>query len=676
MTKRLSCGLGCGGDMTIQTHELLGREGTNASPHDPIQGKILVTGATGFLGGALTRKLCAYGAQVIALGRNCERGLTLERLGARFVPVDLRDKAAVRHACDGVDVVVHSAALSSAWGKRSDFIAHNVDATRHVVSACIAQGVRRLVHISSPSVISRHEPQEDLDEETPMPQHFVSCYSETKALAEGVVQEAILQGLDAVILRPKAIYGPGDRALFPRIIESLRSGRLPIIGDGQTYTQITHVDDVVAAIELAISTEAARGQTYLITGDEEVNLWELFTWIAEYEGVSPPSRHMSAKRAMRVGAILETVWRWLRLPKEPPLTRYKASILSHTQLYSIERARRELNYQPKVPWREGLTEFLRGVHAVQVDAPIDSVDELEVTPEDSAEAHAGSTSVLSSSTTEYSVKLRIFNAGRVIAPDFIFRPRGEMRWVKVPAMFALLEHPIHGYILFDTGHSTRFYDATRAFPFRLYRWATPTEITLSDHAAAQLSALGVEPQDLSMIVISHFDPDHIGGLKDFADVPLVCHWRAWSSIAGKRGWSALKVRLIPGLLPEDASSRIRLLPDFNGPSLPHLGPTYDLFNDGSVRLVELKGHAAGHIGALLSLKDGAYALLCADGIWTRDQLTADGVHGGLHKLIAANRKQQVETYRRLALFRREHPEIRYLPCHCFEAESEVLDLWL
>jgi glyoxylase-like metal-dependent hydrolase (beta-lactamase superfamily II) len=416
--------------------------------------------------------------------------------------------------------------------------------------------------------------------------------------------------------------------------------------------------------------EVARGQTYLIIGDEEVNLWDIVAWIAEHEGISPPSRRMTIRKAMRIGALLEGAWRLFRLPKEPPLTRYKASILSHTQLYSIDKARRELKYQPQIKWREGITSFLQDLN----ESSSGDLSDQRTAHSAISDASSHTSSRVSSLNESSSITLKMFNAGRVIAPDFIFRPQGKLRLVKVPAMFALIEHPTVGRVLFDTGHSTRFYDATRRFPFRLYRWATPTEVKPSDNASAQLSAMGIEPESVSMIIISHFDPDHIGGLKDFAGVPIVCHWRAWTSMAGKTGWSALKVRMIPDLLPEDAAGRVRLLPDFTDTPLPHLGPTHDLFGDGSVRLVELKGHAAGHMGALLSLEGGEQALLCADGIWTREQLTADGAHGGLHHLIAANRQQQTQTYKNLALFKGEHPQVQYLPCHCFEAESEVLDI--
>ena len=119
----------------------------------------LVTGATGFVGGHLVRALLAEGRYVRATGRNLEAGLALSALGAEFRPVDLTDRPGMLEVCRGADTVVHSGALSSAWGRYREFYTTNVSGTRNVVDGCLLHGIKRLVHISSPSVLSRHEPQ-------------------------------------------------------------------------------------------------------------------------------------------------------------------------------------------------------------------------------------------------------------------------------------------------------------------------------------------------------------------------------------------------------------------------------------------------------------------------------------------------------------------------------------
>ena len=273
-------------------------------------GPILVTGATGFVGGHLVRTLISRGdIAVRATGRDLPAGLALSRLGADFRPVDLTDRAAMVAACKDAAAVVHLGALSSAWGRYEDFHATNVEGTANVIEGCRRHGVERLVHVSSPSVMSRSRHQRGLRESDPLPESFVSAYSETKKLGEDLVREAGAKGLDAVILRPKAIFGPGDRTIFPRLIEAAAKGRLSVIGDGKTVTNLTHVEDVVQAICLALDAPAAGGKTYLITGGEDVPIWEAIGIVLGALGYPTPTRRVSVDKAMALAAAMERAWR-------------------------------------------------------------------------------------------------------------------------------------------------------------------------------------------------------------------------------------------------------------------------------------------------------------------------------------------------------------------------------
>ncbi|MFH1530643.1 MAG: NAD-dependent epimerase/dehydratase family protein [Pseudomonadota bacterium] len=619
---------------------------------DNRSGIILVTGATGFLGGHLVRTLLARGSQVRALGRSLPAGLALQAAGADFMPVDLRDGPAMRAACAGVDAVIHAGALSTAWGRSRDFHDINVVGTENVIAGCIENGVGRLVHVSSPSILSRHMPQLDLDESHPLPETFVSMYSETKAAAEERVRGAAVAGLETVILRPKAIYGPGDRTVFPRIIQALERGRLPIVGDGVTLTNITHVRDVVQACLLALEQDAAVGKTYLITGGEAVNLWEIIGHIAGRRGLAPPARKIPVRRALWIGAALEALWRMLRLPGEPPLTRYKASILGYSQTYDIAAARRDLGYAPEVRWKDGVDEFLTSLDASELVGGAS-------TP------RIGPWTGLPQDGDPVAVPFTLLAAGHTLARER-FLGRGSWREVRLPATFALLEHPTEGPGLFDTGYSHRFHQATARMPFRIYRWLTPVEITAGEDAAPQVAARGVAPEDIRWILLSHLDPDHVGGLRDFPAARIHCSWRAWEENRGRTGWGALHRRLLPALLPDDLAARLRLLPDPEGPAIEPLGPSLDLFGDGAIRLVSLPGHAAGHLGAVVRTRDHGVVLLCGDACWARRSLE-DGLRTGVHRLIAVNRTSQQETYKKLAAFRRSMPEVAVIPTHCRDA---------
>jgi len=620
-------------------------------------GLILVTGATGFLGGHVVRTLLDQGRAVRATGRNVQRGLDLAARGAEFLPVDLRERAAVVAACRGVRAVVHAGALSSAWGRREDFLDINVTGTEHVIAGCRVHGAGRLVYISSPSVLSRYRVQLGLDESVPLPETFVSVYSESKALAERRVREAGESGLKTVILRPKAIYGPGDQAIFPRIVEAVSRGRFPILGDGTTVTDITHVEDVVRAVLLALE---AVGGTYHITGGEEVNLLEVVQRIIDRMGYPPLRRRIPAERAMRAARVVESLWEALRLRGEPPLTRYKVSIMVYSQTYDITAARRDLGYEPRIGWEEGVGRFLDSIGAGASD-PVPAA-----APGPAGEGDSGGTPV--------PVSLTLMKAGGTETRERLFGLGRGWKRVEVPALFAWVRHPVHGNVLFDTGYSTRFREATRGFPERLYAVATPVKIRPQENACQQLERRGVKPWDVAWILVSHFDPDHIGGLRDFPCARVVCLARAWEAVAGKRGVEALAARLLPGLLPEDLTARLLLLPDPAGPPIGPFEASLDLFGDGSVRLVSLPGHAPGMMGAFVQTQEAGSLFLCADAVWTRRALAGgSGAGPGVHRLIAHRRAEQDACYRLLQRLRAERPEVALVPSHCPDAAAQLVE---
>lgn len=266
------------------------------------------------------------------------------------------------------------------------------------------------------------------------------------------------------------------------------------------------------------------------------------------------------------------------------------------------------------------------------------------------------------------VTLTVLSAGVVRAPEVFLVPKGGVGLVAFPALFAMVNHPCAGIGLFDTGYSTRFYEATRHFPHRLSRLVTPVRMGPQDNAVSQLAARGVQPDHVRWIVLSHFDSDHLGGLLDFPQAKVTCLRSAWLSVAGKTGFAALRARLLPGLLPPDLADRLTLLDPFQGNPVGCFAASHDLFGDGSVRLVELPGHAPGHVGAIVQSLNHGRVLLAADGCWTRA-----GMGGALvHRRLATSKTAQDDTYRLLERVRREMPDVIIVPSHCPEAASEFL----
>jgi nucleoside-diphosphate-sugar epimerase len=316
----------------------------------------LVTGAGGFLGLAITRQLVARGDSVRSLARNAYPAL--EALGVDQIRGDLSDPAAVARAVRGVDVVFHVAAKAGVWGLYAEFDRVNHVGTRHVVDACRAGGVGRLVYTSSPSVVFDGNDLENADESTPYPDHYDAPYPATKALAERLVLAANGPGLSTVALRPHLIWGPGDNHLVPRIIARGRAGRLRRIGHAPKLVDSTYVDNaadahLLAADRLAPGSPPA-GRAYFIAQGEPVPVWDLVDRILAAAGLPPVRKTVSPRTAYAAGAILEAGYRLLGLKTEPPMTRFLAGQLSHAHWFNLSAARRDLGYNPQVSLDEGL----------------------------------------------------------------------------------------------------------------------------------------------------------------------------------------------------------------------------------------------------------------------------------------------------------------------------------
>lgn len=311
--------------------------------------RVLVTGGTGFLGRWVVRALLARGDRVRVLARNPAAVVS----GAEMREGDLRDARAVVGACDGMDAVVHAGALSAPWGPPDAFHAVNVEGTGNVLLGCRIQRVRRLVHVSSPSVVFDGRDQVEATESVPYPPRFASVYSLTKKLAEDCVRGAA--DVPSVILRPKALFGPGDTSLLPRLLAAARARRLPQIGDGGNLVDLTYVENAAHAILLALDS-GRTGRTYTITNGEPAPLWEVVRRVLRHSGLDPELRTLPLPAAQAAALVMERLA--ALTGREPLLTRYTVAILARTQTYDISAARRELGYEPVVPLEEGIRRTL------------------------------------------------------------------------------------------------------------------------------------------------------------------------------------------------------------------------------------------------------------------------------------------------------------------------------
>lgn len=335
--------------------------------------KALVTGGGGFLGGAIVDQLLARGDSV----RVCARGAypELERRGVALVRGDLAVPKVTQEVVAGCDVVFHVAAKAGIAGPLAGYWRANVLATLNVIDACRRAGVRKLVYTSSPSVVFDGKDMEGASESVPYPPEHHGHYPRTKAEAERLVLKANEAQLATVALRPHLIWGPGDNHIVPRLIARARSGRLRRVGDGRNMVDGTYVDDAARAHLLAADRLApgspVAGKAYFIASGQPIPLWELVDRILAAGGLPPVRKAVSPRAAMAVGAVCETLWRWLPLPGEPPMTRFVAGELATAHWFDLSAAKKDLGYEAQVGLEEGLKRleaWLRGGGAVKVGA--------------------------------------------------------------------------------------------------------------------------------------------------------------------------------------------------------------------------------------------------------------------------------------------------------------------
>lgn len=317
----------------------------------------LVTGGGGFLGLYVVEQLVARGDRVRVLCRGSYP--ELDSLGVETVRADLVDREAVVAACHGADVVYHTAGAAEIWGPWKHFYDINVAGTENVVEGCWRHGVPRLVYTSSPSVTFDGRDQCGVDESAPYSNRWLCHYPHSKALAEQYVLAA--NGRDGLLtcsLRPHLIWGPRDRHLIPRLLSRSRSGRLWRVGDGANLIDMIYVENAAQAhLQAADSLargSATAGRAYFLSQGEPVNCWDWLNEILALAGLSPIEKTLSAQAAWRLGAVMETVWRLLRLKSEPPMTRFLAAQLSTSHYFDISSARRDFGYRAEISTAEGM----------------------------------------------------------------------------------------------------------------------------------------------------------------------------------------------------------------------------------------------------------------------------------------------------------------------------------
>ena len=312
--------------------------------------KVLVTGASGFLGRAVAARIARAGHDVTTLQRR-PSGVP----GVKDIGGSVTDAEVVRAAVQGQDAVVHLAAKVSLAGDPAEFARVNIDGTRELLEAARAMGVHRFVQVSSPSVAHVGHSLVGVGAEPADPEGTLGEYARTKATAELLALSFDSPGLAVLAVRPHLVWGPGDTQLVARVVDRARRHRLPLLDKGAALIDSTYVDNAADAMVAALErADAAHGRALVVTNGEPRPVADLLGAMCRAAGVPAPSWHVPGKFARAAGGAVERIWAWRPGQDEPPMTRFLAEQLSTAHWFDQRETREALAWQPRVSIDEGM----------------------------------------------------------------------------------------------------------------------------------------------------------------------------------------------------------------------------------------------------------------------------------------------------------------------------------
>jgi nucleoside-diphosphate-sugar epimerase len=315
--------------------------------------KVLVTGATGFVGSHLLDLLVERGDKVRILVRPSEDVKGLALTDVEVYRGDLADRTSLEVAVDGIDRVLHCAARTGPWGPQAEYEIANVQGLKTLIDASLAAGVQRIVHVSSITVHGV-DVQGTADETAPLC-GGADPYSRSKVAGEQLLQRMIRdKGAPLTIVRPGLIYGPRDAGSFGRFATLIEQSKMVVMGRGNNHLPLIYVTDVVQGILLASVADHAIGREYILVNDEPVTQCDYLNAIASELGVPPPRRHIPYRLALSIGGIAEMTGHLLHWKQAPPVTRFGVGMLGGDNRFTINRARSELGFTPQVCLAEGV----------------------------------------------------------------------------------------------------------------------------------------------------------------------------------------------------------------------------------------------------------------------------------------------------------------------------------
>ena len=317
----------------------------------------LITGATGFIGSHLARRLVEDGYQVRCLARSSSDTSPLDALDVEIVIGDLASAPSLAGAAAGCRYVFHCGALVSDWATVAEITRVNVEGTRNILAVSLDAAVERFIHFSTTDIYGH--PGGLAVDETCVAQRFRNWYAQTKLAAEADVRRAAdAHELEAVILRPATVYGPGSKEVIGEIARALRNGTMLLIDRGRAIAGLCYIENVIDAAVLALTSRSASGQAFTVSDGLPVT-WKGFTDdLAAGLGCSPARWSLPYSVANAIGFSLEHGYRALRrtthLRTLPLLSRQAVQVLGRNQDFSTRKARELLGWESRIDYATGL----------------------------------------------------------------------------------------------------------------------------------------------------------------------------------------------------------------------------------------------------------------------------------------------------------------------------------
>lgn len=316
--------------------------------------KVLITGATGFLGYHIVERMVKEGYEVFAMGRKNEEKVI--KLGAKFIKADINEN--IDFLGYDFDYIVHSCALSDVWGEYEDFYKVNVLGTKNMIKfAEKNKNLKRFVHISTPSIYSSFEDKENIKENINLPKKFLNNYSKTKYMAELELKKT---KIPYIILRPRALFGEYDTSIIPRLIEANKTQGIPLFNKGDVLVDLTYAPNVAQAIYLAMNCDKKFiGEIYNVTNGETIILKNALVKIFKKLNIKPKYKNISYKLAILLAYLSEFLHKTILKNKIPKLTVYIVCVLGKTQTLDISKIKKDLGYEPIYTIDEGIINYAK-----------------------------------------------------------------------------------------------------------------------------------------------------------------------------------------------------------------------------------------------------------------------------------------------------------------------------